>query len=98
MHVAQVVGQIVSTVKEPGLSSHKPLILRRVNPATPLDAEGESYVAVDLVGVGNGEFVLVAMGSAARVSASTTECPTDAAVVAVVDSVVHEGEVTFSKS
>jgi microcompartment protein CcmK/EutM len=98
MDIAQVVGQVVATVKEPGLSNHKLLILRRSDPAAPDRGEGDTYVAVDLVGVGRGEIVLVVTGSAARVAAATTGCPTDAAVVAVVDSVVSDGTVTFSKS
>jgi ethanolamine utilization protein EutN len=97
MDIAQVIGQVVATVKEPGLSSHKLLVLRRSDPSAPDGGEGDTFVAVDLVGVGRGEIVLVATGSAARVAAGTTTCPTDAAVVAVIDNVVIDGTVTFNK-
>jgi microcompartment protein CcmK/EutM len=98
MDVAQVVGQVVSTAKEPALASHTLLIVRRSDPAAPLEDSGPSYVAVDLVGAGRGELVLVVRGSAAREATATVGCPTDAAVVGVVDSVIHNGTVTFNKS
>jgi ethanolamine utilization protein EutN len=97
MDIAQVIGQVVATVKEPGLANHKLLVLRRSDPTAPEGGGGETYVAVDLVGVGRGELVLVATGSAARVAAGNVECPTDAAVVAVIDNVVIDGDVTFNK-
>jgi ethanolamine utilization protein EutN len=97
MDIARVIGQVVATVKEPGLANHKLLVLRRSDPAAP-EVEGDTtYVAIDLVGVGRGELVLVATGSAARTASGTSECPTDAAVVAVLDNVVIDGDVTFNK-
>jgi ethanolamine utilization protein EutN len=97
MDIARVIGQVVATVKEPGLANHKLLVLRRSDATSPDGGDGGTYVAVDLVGVGRGELVLVATGSAARVAAGTTGCPTDAAVVAVIDNVVVDGDVTFTK-
>jgi ethanolamine utilization protein EutN len=97
MDIAQVIGQVVATVKEPGLTNHKLLILRRSDPASPDGGGDDTYVAIDMVGVGRGELVLVTRGSAARIAAGTTDCPTDAAVVAVIDNVVIDGDVTFSK-
>jgi ethanolamine utilization protein EutN len=97
MDIAQVIGQVVATVKEPGLSNHKLLVLRCADPTAPDGGSGDTYVAVDLVGVGRGELVLVATGSAARMAAGTADCPTDAAVVAVIDNVVIDGDVTFTK-
>ena len=58
---------------------------------------GESYPAVDVVGAGEGEVVLVTAGSAARVPSASGRTATDAAVVAIVDSVIVGGEVTFKK-
>lgn len=104
MQIAVVVGQVVATVKEPGLASHRLLVLRRTDPTSPTGEHtspqnpADHLVAVDLVGVGRGEVVLVATGSAARAGTATGQCPTDAAVVAVLDEVVHEGAVTFTKS
>lgn len=98
MHVAQVVGQVVSTVKEPGLAGFKLLIVRTCSVESPEEDGGETQVAVDLVGAGMGEIVLVATGSAARVAPTTEKTPTDAAVIAIADSVIHGGSVTYSKA
>ncbi|MGQ0846499.1 MAG: EutN/CcmL family microcompartment protein [Sporichthyaceae bacterium] len=98
MELGRVTGQVVSTIKQPGFSGLKLLLVEIVDPASGNTAPQTPYVAVDLVGAGVGEVVLVARGSAARVSAGTQEVPTDAAVVAIVDSVIVEGSMTFSKS
>jgi ethanolamine utilization protein EutN len=93
MKLATVVGQVVSTVKEGGLDNLSLLVLRESGPGA--DAGAPTFVAVDLVGAGDGDVVLVATGSAARVCAQAAAAPTDAAVVGIVDSVVHEGTVTY---
>lgn len=98
MELGRVSGQVVSTIKQPGLHSYKLLLVDAVNPTTGEVTGRTPYVAVDLTGAGVGEMVVVTRGSAARVSAGTGEVPTDAAVVAIVDSVVVEGAMTFSKS
>jgi microcompartment protein CcmK/EutM len=55
------------------------------------------FVAIDLAGAGIGEVVLVAQGSAARIEREGLSVPTDAAVVAIVDSVQIDGQTTFAK-
>jgi ethanolamine utilization protein EutN len=99
MRLAKVVGQVVSTVKEPGLDGFKILLVEDLDVADPdrdpFDAE--AYPAIDVVGAGEGEVVLVTAGSAARVPSAAGRTATDAAVVAIVDSVIVRGEVTFKK-
>ncbi|MCY4631833.1 MAG: EutN/CcmL family microcompartment protein [bacterium] len=98
MQLARVIGQVVATVKEPGLDSFKILIVRNIDPSAPEDETTEPpYVAVDLVGAGEGELVTVAQGSAARVPTATANTPTDSAVVAIVDTLAVDGAVTFEK-
>ena len=99
MRLAKVVGQVVSTVKEPGLDSFKILLVEDLDAHDPDrdPFDGEAYPAIDVVGAGEGEVVLVAIGSAARIPASAGRTPTDASVVAIVDSVIVGGEVTFKK-
>lgn len=98
MQLARVLGQVVATIKEPGLDSFKILIVRNIDPSAPEDeATAPPYVAVDLVGAGEGEIVTVAQGSAARVPPATTKVATDSAVVAIVDSLSIDGTVTFQK-
>lgn len=97
MRLATVLGQVVSTVKEPGLERFTLLLLRDAPEADTASAAGPAYVAIDLVGAGAGEVVLVACGGAARVAAGA-DAPTDRAVVGIVDSVVQQGTVTYRKA
>jgi ethanolamine utilization protein EutN len=98
MDIGRVVGQVVATVKQPGLQGRTLLLVVPVDLAD-LDRDGgEGYVAADSVGAGPGEVVLVSRGSAARVDGSTSAVPTDAAAVAIVDTVVIDNKTVFRKS
>jgi ethanolamine utilization protein EutN len=98
VQLARVVGQVVSTIKEAGLDGFKLLLVSDVD-ASDLDGgdAGAPYLAIDLVGAGEGEVVLVAQGGAARIAEASRRAPTDRAVVAIVDDVVVGGSVTFKK-
>jgi ethanolamine utilization protein EutN len=98
MRLAKVVGQVVATVKDDGLSSFKLLMLQDTTGATQARASGPVYVAIDLVGAGEGELVLVVSGSGARICADSAKAPVDSAVVAIADSVIRNGDVTYRKS
>jgi ethanolamine utilization protein EutN len=98
VQLARVVGQVVSTIKEPGLDGFKILVVSDIDASDPDGREaGSSYLAIDLVGAGEDEIVLVAQGGAARVAEASRHTPTDRAVVAIVDDVVVGGRVTFKK-
>ena len=103
MQLARVRGNVVASVKDAGLASLKLLLLEGVD-ATDPDASpsiqgalADVYVAIDLIGAGVGEIVLVVHGSAARETAGNQHVPTDAAVVAIVDVVHLDGRSTFIK-
>lgn len=99
MEIGRVVGTVVSTVKSSGLNSFKLLVVTPLAAASELSPppDANSYVAIDLVGAGEGEVVLVTKGSAARVS-DTPGVPTDAAIIAVVDNVQIGTENAYSKT
>ncbi|HEY7813039.1 MAG TPA: EutN/CcmL family microcompartment protein [Nakamurella sp.] len=97
MRLAKVLGQVVSTVKEPGLDRFTLLLVQDATEDDPDTSAGPSYVAVDLVGAGVGEVVLVAAGGAARVAAGA-EAPTDRAVVGIADTVIRAGAVLYRKT
>jgi microcompartment protein CcmK/EutM len=104
MQLARVCGNVVASIKVGGLASHKLLLLEPASAAAPLDvatstsaSSTTTYVAIDLAGAGVGEIVLVALGSAARIDADGQSVPTDAAVIAIVDSVHFDGKTTFQK-
>lgn len=85
MHMARVIGTVVSARKDERLDGNKLLLLQ------PLSGSGESLqvapvIAVDTVGAGvEQEIVIYATGSSARVSVGNSSAPVDAAVVGIVD-------------
>jgi ethanolamine utilization protein EutN len=92
MQLGRVLGQVVATVRSPGFDNVSLLL---VQDATDEDSgPGATCVAVDLVGAGDGDVVLMTTGSAARVAAGAAT-PTDRAVVAIADSVIRNGTVTY---
>lgn len=96
MRIARVIGSAVSTIKVDSLRGSKLLV---VQPTTVRDElVGEPFVAVDVVGAGEGELVLVAEGSAGRSTDLTTGAPVDAVILGVLDSLEVGGESTFRKS
>lgn len=82
MLLAKVVGTVVSTRKDDALVGFKLLIVKIAEKQGP--QSGTQLVAVDTVGAGVGERVLVATGGAARVTLPVA-APTDAAIVGIVD-------------
>lgn len=85
MLLARVIGTVVATRKDERLVSSKLLIVRPVSPNGK--PEGGTLVAVDTVDAGSGETVLIVTGSSARMSSGLKDCPVDAAIVAIVDTV-----------
>ena len=83
MIVGKVVGSVVSTRKNEKLVGSKFMV---VEPIAEIGNPDEKIVAVDNVGAGIGEIVLVAIGSAARIGCGMTDAPVDAAIVGIVDS------------
>ncbi len=96
MLIARVVGDVVSTIKDDKIVGRKLLIVREVTVENEL--VGKPIVAVDTVDAGIGDVVLIAQGSSARQTLTTKDTPTDAVVMAIVDSLEVEGKVTFRKS
>ena len=85
MLLAKVVGTVVATRKDPRLVSSKLLLARPMDPRGK--AEGGYLVAVDTVDSGVGDTVLVVSGSSARMASGMKDCPVDAAIVGVIDTI-----------
>lgn len=96
MQLGRVTGTVVSTAKEPSLDGRKFLVVRILD----LNANdtGAYVVAVDAVGAGMGEVVLVATGSSARMTEATRDRPSDAVIMAIVDSWDVDGAVKWRKT
>lgn len=84
MIIGKVVGSVVSTRKNEKLIGNKFMIVEPVS-----SMNGGRLVAVDNIGAGIGEYVLVALGSAARFGVDNNEAPVDAAIVGIVDDPVE---------
>jgi ethanolamine utilization protein EutN len=80
MLAGKVIGSIVSTRKDTNLIGNKFMI---IEPAACFHSG--RIVAVDNIGAGIGEYVLVATGSAARVGCGMENAPIDAAIVGIID-------------
>jgi ethanolamine utilization protein EutN len=83
--LARIVGSVVATRKDERLFASKLLLVRPVSPGG--EVEGGYVVAVDTVDAGVGETVLVVSGSSARMASGMKDCPVDAAIVGIVDTV-----------
>lgn len=96
MQLARITGTVVADQKVPEALGWKLLVVQ------PLDASGSPaggpFVAVDDVGSGPGEVVLVASGSSARQTKITDQRPCDAVIMAIVDSWDVGGEVRYRKA
>jgi ethanolamine utilization protein EutN len=85
MLLANVIGRVVATRKEETLVGYTLLVLEVLDPGDAA-SKGERLVAVDTLGAGVGETVLVVRGGAARVGLPHA-APVDATVVGIVDTV-----------
>jgi microcompartment protein CcmK/EutM len=95
MLICRVVGNVVSTIKDEKIKGRKILIVREATTSNEL--VGKPIAAIDTVDAGVGDLVLIAQGSSARQTTFTKETPTDAVIMAIIDSLEVEGVVTFRK-
>jgi ethanolamine utilization protein EutN len=104
MFLARVTGNVVATQKDKTLSGQKLLVVEPLNvkyaddggrtPAS-LGNTGRAIVAIDVVGAGEGQLVLVVQGSSARMTDVTKNLPADAVIVGIVDSAEYGGKTFF---
>jgi ethanolamine utilization protein EutN len=103
MFLARVTGQVVATQKDKTLGGQKLLVVEPLNvkydPATNKPAElgntNRAIVAIDVVGCGEGQLVLVVQGSSARMTDVTKNIPADAVIVGIVDSATYAGKTFY---
>lgn len=97
MRLAKVIGQVVSTAKLPGLSSGKLTLVERVDNKGELT--GEIEVACDIIGAGEGEWVLTVSGSTAgKTLDAVNSPPVDLLVVGIVDEITSRKHIFYDKS
>jgi len=91
MFLAKVTGSLVATQKIDTMVGQKLLVVEpfRVDAQDRkrLVSTGRTFVAVDTVGAGEGELVLITQGSSARMTPETKNLPIDTVIVGLVDTV-----------
>ena len=102
MLLAKVEGSLVATMKDVHVAGRKLLLVR---PQVVADRNGgcfrpggDTLVAVDAVGAGVGEMVLLCQGSPARLAPDLKEAPVDAVVMGIVDVVDVLGQQLYSSN
>ena len=95
MQLGKIVGTVVSTKKDEKLEGLKLQIVKFIN--ADCSFTGGLVVAVDSVGAGVGEVVLVAAGSSARQTEVTKDKPVDTVIMAIVDELDVDGKTAYSK-
>ena len=101
MFIAKVTGSVVSSQKTETMVGQKLLVVEPYR----LDSErrqslvttGGTFVAVDTVGAGEGEFVLITQGSSARLTPETKNLPVDAVIIGIVNTVHVDQTTVFSR-
>lgn len=95
MFLARVIGSVVSTKKDTAISGRKLLVVRPllVDEAQPTQFRPgvNTIVALDTLGAGAGEIVLLCQGSSARQAEGMKTVPVDAVVIGIVDTVDVQG-------
>lgn len=99
MFLARVTGQVVASVKDKTLQGQKLLVVEPLSvkyddaksPAS-LGPTGRAIVAIDVVGCGDGQLVLICQGSSARMTEQTKNLPADAVIIGIVDEATYAGK------
>jgi len=96
MELGRVEGAVVATAKVDSLKGRTLLLVNLLGPdVTPT---ANYLVAVDTVGAGRGEVVILVRGSSARQTKSLQSVPTDTSIVGIVDSVELKGDIIYNKA
>ena len=101
MFIARVRGNVVTTQKVAKMAGRKLLIIEplRVDEAgRKLDPTGRCFVAVDSIGAGTDDLVLVTQGSSARMTDTTSDAPVDAVVIGILDSATVLDKTIYRKN
>ena len=101
MFVAKVTGSVVSTQKVASMTGHKLLVVEPYRldekKRDSLVTTGRTFIAVDALGSGEGDFVLITQGSSARLTPETKTLPIDAVIIGIVDKVHIDKQSVFSR-
>ncbi|MCL4378375.1 MAG: EutN/CcmL family microcompartment protein [Actinobacteria bacterium] len=91
MIIGKVIGNVVSTVKDPKYNGYKLLVVQEMNAYGQF--EKNFYISADLIGVGIDEVVMLVNGAAARTSVETYNIGFDSVITAKIETVIFEDKV-----
>lgn len=101
MFIARVTGSVVSTQKVASMTGHKLLVVEPFRldekKRQSLVTTGRTFIAVDSMGAGEGDFVLITQGSSARLTPETKTLPIDAVIIGIVDQVHIDKASVYSR-
>ena len=101
MFVAKVTGSVVSTQKVDVMVGQKLMVVEpyriEAESRETLIPTGRTFIAVDTIGAGEEDYVLITQGSSARLTDETSKLPIDAVNVGIVDTVHIESGCVYSR-
>lgn len=102
MFIARVTGSVVSTQKVESMTGHKLLVVEPYRlddkKRKSLVTTGRTFIAVDTLGAGENDYVLICQGSSARLTPETKTLPIDAVIIGIVDQVHIDKLSVYSRS
>lgn len=97
MIAGKVVGTVVCTQKDPALIGKKMLVVQPLK-ISDMSNDGGAFVALDAIGAGIGEIVMVVGGSSARLAEGFSKVPVDQSIIAIIDTIEIGGKEIFNKT
>ena len=101
MFVAKVTGSPVSTQKVESMVGQKLMVVEPFRLAQgsrrKLETTGRTFIAVDTLGSGVGDYVLITQGSSARLTPETKNMPVDTVIIGIVDNVTVEDNCVYTR-
>jgi microcompartment protein CcmK/EutM len=95
MILGKVVGTVVSSSKNDGIEGTRYLLIDKTNQQG--EKKGDYIVALDLVGAGNDELVMISESTSARETQTTLNKPIDAIIVGIIDMIDENEKVIYQK-
>ncbi len=90
-----VSGTVVCSAKTDGVSGGKYLLIERCSQKGK--PAGEYLVALDALGAGEGEMVMISQGSSARQTEISDKKGIDAVVAGIIDLIEEESKIVYRK-
>lgn len=101
MFIARVRGNVVTTQKVTRMTGRKLLIIEPLRVGEDGSGDflptGRTFVAVDSIGAGTEDLVLVTQGSSARMTDGTSDAPVDCVIIGIIDTVGVSGQTVYRK-